>query len=391
MSNLKYTRQRMLEKSGKSAFGEALIAPLIPTAAWLFAYNINTEIVDVTTATGGTVTQDAGRAVLQTSAAAGGLAKINTKRSLRYTPGIGGAARFTVVFDTPAAGAVQLIGIGNGTDALAYGYNGLDFGTLRRRGGVDVWDISDQWSERLHTTLGKRINTSLGNVLQIYYQWLGYGGLMYFAEEPSTGDTALVHMIKYANTSTDVSVLNPTLPIFASVENASNDTNITLRTSSAVAGFHGWPMSAEHHPMNLHRTHYTSLAVTTEAAVLTISNKVSYAGVSNRVGSQPVSLSVTTDGNKSVRIRGVLDTTLGGTPSWTDYHTTNSPVEYDEAGTTLAGGDEIFTLGLSKSDSIIIDLKQYTNPLLPGQTLTVSAQSSASNTVDVALSWDDLF
>ena len=111
----------------QTAFGELLVSGLKPQAAWRFDYGVNTRIVDVTTANGGTVTTDANRAKLSTSTAVNGSARIETVKQLRYFPGIGGLLRMTSVFSTPKANSKQLFGLGDGVDGLYYGYIGTDF------------------------------------------------------------------------------------------------------------------------------------------------------------------------------------------------------------------------------------------------------------------------
>ena len=63
------------------------------------------------------------------------------------------------------------------------------------------------------------IDWSLGNVYQIRYQWLGYGSITFYIEEPTTGFYVPVHRIQYANTQQVPSLFQPTLQFLVNVAN----------------------------------------------------------------------------------------------------------------------------------------------------------------------------
>lgn len=92
-----------------------------------------------------------------------------------------------------------------------------------------------------------------------------------------------------------------------------------------------------------------------------------------------------------MRVVGYINTTLGGSPSWTAFNSDASPGYYDTAGTTVSGGTQFFSIVLAKSDSAIVDLVDFGIFLNPGDSLTIAAQSDVSNIVEVAINWNDLF
>ncbi len=380
-----------------SAFGEQLVAELTPICGWTFAYNVNADMVVSTVTGSGTVTSDAGRAKLSTGAAINSSAKIETVIPLRYITGQGAMARFTAVFGTPRAGSQQLIGIGSAADGWFFGYNGLSFGIMRRSAGVDTWTPAPGWIDRFDTIEeGEQfttVNTALGNIYQIRVQWLGYGEQKFYMEDPELGELRLVHRIRYANSSALTSVRNPTLPIMAQVINTTNDADVVLYTPSAMGFVEGKvenpPMP---HPFALPRTLAAAkTAITTEAGLLTLKNLATWQSVTNRVRMQLRQLSVGTDGTKNVTIRMTKNTTLGGSPSYANYSANTSPAQYDTAGTTLTGGTRVFSGVMQKTDSKIFDLDSWGIVLAPGETVTISAQSSSGVDVDVAVHWVDLF
>lgn len=376
---------------GNTAFGEIQIAELTPMAGWTFAYNVNEDLVTITETGSGTVTGANGFAVLSTGAAADSAAKIETKLPLRYIPGQGALVRFTAVFTLGVAGSTQIIGVGDATDGLFFGYNGASFGVLRRNGGVDTWmdkgswvSLSEEWISDLDWTKG--------NVFQIQFQWLGFGEIRFSIENPLMGRLELVHRVKYANSNTVTSLLNPTLPVMAEVANTTNDTDVVLKTPSAMAFCEGKiDNPAPPHPLSLPRVlTATDTGITTENNMVTLSNPTTWQGKTNRIRSQLRTLSIATDGTKPAIIRLTKDTTLGGTPSYGAYNADTSPIQFDTAGTTITGGTRVFAATLDKVDSQVFDLTQWGVFLNPGEKITVSVQSEVATDVTAAINWVDL-
>jgi hypothetical protein len=65
----------------------------------------------------------------------GGYGVLRSKKTLRYRPGIGSLGRFTGKFDTPIANSIQRVGFFNLGNELTFGYDGTQFGILRKTGG----------------------------------------------------------------------------------------------------------------------------------------------------------------------------------------------------------------------------------------------------------------
>lgn len=60
------------------------------------------------------------------------------RRQVRYQAGQGVIARWTTIFDTPAAGIEQFMGLGNSTNGMYIGYSGTNFMVSRRYGGKHI-------------------------------------------------------------------------------------------------------------------------------------------------------------------------------------------------------------------------------------------------------------
>jgi hypothetical protein len=371
------------EPSGPvGAFGIPLVAieTPIPRMQIAFPYNINTTQVTTTTANGGTVTQSAGKAVLQTSTANNGSAIMRSRFAARYSPGQGQAVKFTAIFTPGVANSQQEIGIGDLQDGFFFGYVGTTFGIIRRRAGVDTFIPQSSWNGTDPNTGGSSVPTNfnpaqnVGNVYAIRYQWLGFGAIYFFIEDQTTGYQFLVHTIQYASTSNLTSILNPSLPLWTRAVNSGNTTNLTLQSPSMGVYCEG--------PFNNFGAHFGTgnrkTGITAETNLFTIRNNVTVFGGAannNRANIHVDFVSGALSGNVDSQIRLVLNATLGGSPSFVDIDTNTSVVSLDTAGTTVTGGREILRMPSTGNQQFIQDISDIEVRLAPGETLTFAASS----------------
>ncbi len=378
-----------LKEPSFTAFGEQSVAQIYPKVLVHFPYNLNTDIVSTQITGSGSVTHNNHLALIQSGAATSSTGKLMTIGVLEYNPGMGALARFTAIFSEGVTGNTQVAGIGDDNDGFFFGYNGPEFGILHRAGGVETWIPQRQWNgnrmlgdEKILQTL----DPQKGNVYQIRYQWLGFGAIE-FSIEDNLGGLYIVHTIRYANKNLNVSVNNPTFNFFSKSSNTTNNTNIVIKIASI-----GLYIEGEN--TNTGETRNCILntkTITTETNILTIRNKATYQSVPNKVIIQPDFLTLSADGTKNVIIKVYLNTTLGGTPSYTDIRTNNSVVDYDTAGTTITGGILLAAFALNKTGSLSQSFREFNFYLYPGSWMTFSAQSSASNEVTTAISWSEKF
>ena len=111
-----------------SSFNELNIAELTPVAQCDFIYGVNTNINNILTFAGGTVTAVSGVANVSSGVSTSGSADVALRRNLKYRPGQGSLSRVTALFGTPASGNVQVVGPGNAESGYYFGYAGTDFG-----------------------------------------------------------------------------------------------------------------------------------------------------------------------------------------------------------------------------------------------------------------------
>ena len=381
----------------RGAFGEVEVVEPTPVVQADFIYNVNADVVDSTVTGSGTVTQADSMVVLQTTATTSSSAMVETKRYLKYRPGQGCHVRGTALFTTGVANSEQLFGAGDSVDGLFFGFNGTSFGIMTRNDSVDTWVAQADWNgDKMDGTggasnpTGQNLDPTKGNVYQINFQWLGFGLIEFAIEDATTGRFVPVHQVRYANANTVPSLLNPSFPILWSVENTTNNTNITLKGASCVGEIEG---KIEYlGPTNAIGNSKAGVT-TTLTNIITIRNKSTYQTITNRTPINLLKYSISVDGNKPAEFQLIKNTTLGGTPSYTDISTNTSVIDYDTAGTTISGGQVIDfgTLGAtgsaSESGTSTTDII-----LLPSETLTLAVRASATTTdVTAAIRWVEDF
>ncbi len=381
----------------RGAFGEVEVVQPTPVVQADFIYNVNADMVDSTVTGSGTVTQASAMVVLQTTAATSSSAKVETKRYLKYRPGQGCHVRGTALFTTGVAGSEQLFGAGDDVDGLFFGFNGTSFGIMTRNNSVDTWVAQASWNgDKMDgaggstNPTGQTLDPTKGNVYQVNFQWLGFGYIEFAIEEAATGRFVPVHSIQYANSNTVPSLLNPSFPILWSAENTSNNTNITVKGASCVGEIEGKIVYLG--PTNAIGNTKTGVT-TTFTNILTIRNKSSYQSQTNRTPINLLKYTIAVDGNKPAEYELVLNTTLGGTPSYTDISTNTSVVDYDTAGTTLTGG-QVIDFGVLAAAGAASEAGINTTDIIlsPGDTLTLAVRATSTTTdVTVAIRWVEDF
>ncbi|HEY0891799.1 MAG TPA: hypothetical protein VGE32_02010, partial [Cellvibrio sp.] len=348
------------------------------------------------------VTSSTNFALLQTTAAANSSATLTSDSRVNYYPGQGASGIFTAIFTTGVANSTQIIGLGNAQDGFFFGYNGTSFGVMNRNNGVDTWIPQTTWNtDRFDGTglSGVTLDPTKGNVYKIQYQWLGFGVIKFFIENPNDGTFVLAHIIRYPNANTSPSLLNPSLQLFASVANTTNTSNISLRNSSFVGFVEGQintglynRQTAANFSVTTSGGTPTKSVTTTLNNILTIQNKATYQAEVNQVLVYPDELTIGNNTANPILVALILNPTVGGTPAFTDVSTNTSVVSFDTAGTTITGGKLLMTFFVFSSTSMVLDLTDFGMRLIPGDRFVVAARSTTgTNTVYITLGWKEAF
>lgn len=389
----------------KTAFGELLVGELSPIFQGSFEYTVsNTELNTNTTANGGTVTQADAMAVVRTSTTTASTALFQSKRHAKYRPGLGALPRFTALFTTPTAGTEQYIGVVDETgsssafeNGLAIGYDGTTFGVHRWQNDTKITVALADCDDPLDGTgvSGMILDQTKLNVFFIRFQYLGAGAIEYCVESDTTGLPFVFHKVDYTNNNIVPSTYNPNYHFTIWTNNAGTTADLTIKSSSYAYFVEGKTNLIELHQPQQSSGIKQKTGVTTEVAILTIRNKVTYASKNNFIDILLEAFSASIEASSANNLGGVRlvkNTTLGGTPSWSDINTTNSVVEIDTSGTTVTGGTEIFPSALAgKNDKINESLIPYRVLLADGESLTIAGSSANSATIQASILWKELF
>ncbi|GAA0126423.1 hypothetical protein UT300019_23260 [Clostridium sp. CTA-19] len=376
-----------------TAFSDLRTIALTPMAGWTFNYNINSDYIITTTANGGTATQGDSMAILSTSTANNGSSKIATRKVLRYSPGLGGLARFTAVFTTGVTNSQQIIGLGDDTDGFYFGYNGTDFSILRIQNGTSNWISQTNWNvDKMNGTgpSGMTLDPTKGNVYTIQFQWLGFGVINYYITSTTTGQPILVHRIQYPNTAIVPSVYNPSFPLTAKVVNSGNTSNVVLKTPSAMAFCEGDGYSQAIITRNS-AANSVSLSTPTNQNGLTILNTSTFASKVNRTRIRLDFVSTSVQGERAVLFKLVRNATFGTTLSYTPINANTSVIQYSTTQTSATGGIQIFSFESPINSGSQLFLNSLNITLAPGETLTLQVTSGNSTQLDCSFSWEELW
>jgi hypothetical protein len=367
-----------------SAFGDVRVSEITPLCGWTFAYGLNPAIVRTTISGTATVTASESHAVLSTGATADSVARMETIKTNRYIPGIGGVCRFTAPFHGPTETGYQMVGLFDDQNGWGFGYNSGQFGIFRRRGGVTNWVYKADWNGDKFPAF----DPTKGIPFEISFQWLGYGAQMFKAATPE-GNIITLHTIRYSNSVSDVSVLNPNLPLAAEVSNGSAGGDVILRTPSGMAGLEGYAYSEANSVVLADDVAEKAITAATEYPVISFFDPTTNNGVNNRLFVQALRLVVAADGNKNVTFRAWAGSANPVNGTFAAINSAISAVQSNKDCTTFnpAGQVKVGVYPTGKIDSQNISLSDSRFFGYPGQYITITAISSNTSSVSAGISF----
>lgn len=388
-----------------TAFGDNRTSLLHPQIEQTFESTVsNSQLIASAVTASGVVSQTNAMADVSSGTTVGGSAALYSAHFVRYHTGLGGLFRFSALFTSPVSGTLQYYGIMDERGSTATFKNGLSIGYNGTTLGIQRWQNDSlqevprsSWDDKLDGTgtSGLNIDFTKGNVFDIQYQYLGFGAINFYVQNPTTGLPTKFHTIKYAGTNTTPSTFNPNYKATIFVFNGSTTNNITIRSGSFGYFVEGMTQYIEVYRPQFSSGTISKTGVTTETALFTIRNDSTYASKTNFIDTILERLSVALDTNSTNNlgmIRLIKNATLGGTPSYTKIHATDSLCSIDTSGTTVSGGIEIFSTELAgKDDKLVEDLSNYLIIEHPGDTVTVAVSSSNSASISGSLLWKELF
>jgi len=227
------------------------------------------------------------------------------------------------------------------------------------------------------------IDWSKGNIYQIKYQWLGYGMIQFYIEDPSLGRFIRVHAIRYANQNTTPTVSNPTFPFYFYAANPTESSNVSMFTSSCGGFVEGNTGRAT----GGNKKTYTVSDNCGDSGTLlsTLYNPNNFKNKHSRVQVSITDLSVSAA--SAVTFRFYRNAALTGTASWTSIGT-NSCMYYDEGSSGYTGGELVCAIRVEQQSNNNLSAQDVSDGVLimhPDEMLSIVATSD-NGTVKVGCS-----
>lgn len=461
---------------------------------------INTQdLVDSYTNGSGAITNSVPFANITSGTTANSYANMKSQRLVKYNPGLGIAMRFTTIWNTGISGTTQIVGFGTASNGYFFGYNGTDFGVLRRTGGLpeirtltvttaatgtgnttvtlggiaylvavtsagatvqstareiasgnftrttpsglnegwtasyqgavvtfiartsgsrsgtygvalqgvagtfasvqsgltatNTWVAQSAWNTNKFNSGSFILDPTKGNVYQITFQWLGFGQITFWVENPNTGNFEVAHYIRYANTSISTSINNATCPAYAYVDNGSTTSIITIKIPSiGIFVYNGGKTGTLLLPTNTAVNSGTASLNTTYQNLLSIRNKVVVNSIENFASLllSVISLSFISSAGRIARFRISLNPIFGGNVTWASMGIYSS-VDFTTSLVNITNsGRELFNIYLSTNNSQVLNIINNNIIIQPGTIVCISVSTSANDataTIGASLSW----
>jgi hypothetical protein len=233
------------------------------------------------------------------------------------------------------------------------------------------------------------IDWSKGNVFQIKYQWLGYGFVSFYLEDPDTSNITLVNQYKYPNTNIIPSIANPSLQFLANVANASTTNNISMFVGSVGCFIEGaYPNLGSIFGSNVAKFYSQDVGNTFEN-IVSLRSPPHFKDRSNRIVCLLTKITVTASAEANLQI--LRNATLSGDTSWTSEGT-DVLLESSQSVSVVTDGDLVYADRAEKQDRFIIEptkIENYIIEIFPGNVITIAgkATSGGNSSISLAINW----
>jgi hypothetical protein len=232
------------------------------------------------------------------------------------------------------------------------------------------------------------INWGNGNVYQIKFQWLGFGNLEFFIENPETSEFILVHKHIHANTSNLPSMSNPSFQFMTKSQNLNNTVNITTSLCSVLVSNN---ISNYINPYGNVLNHLTTKTIgTTEENLISFYNPLNINGITNKSPIKIIKIIITS--SKASNFKIYKNNIIHVNSSWDK----SGKIYFDESSTTSSQGDLILIERNEKQDKIqLLPISNIQNEIFvinPGDIITFTGISDVTgNIVNILVDWIETY
>lgn len=225
-------------------------------------------------------------------------------------------------------------------------------------------------------------NPSKGNVYQIKYQYLGFGAIKFYIEEPDSGSFILAHTIRYANKNLLPSMTNPSLRFGMYAYSLGSTTNLTVKSASVAAFVQGYETKTRN-PRSVINT--ATISAGNLYNILTLRNRRTYNYIVNQVEIEPITLTIASESNKNLSIQLRANPTITGETNF-QLAGSNLVGDVDYSATTISGGTLLAAFTVPPGGSVDIDLSNKRIRIPPSLTLSVCATKVSGTAAEATAS-----
>jgi hypothetical protein len=269
----------------------------------------------VTSANGGTATQQTGFAQFSTSTAAAGSVTGVTLDKTHYHSGGELYAMVAVAFLSGGqATSFQRVGLFDTSNGFYVGYENTTFGISVRNAGVDTFTAASSFNVDLlngnsnskftRNGVPEAINLTLMNVFRIRFGWLGAAAVKFEVLSPDD-EWVLFHIIRQPNLSATPHIANADLPITLQLTKTAGATNIQVNTTCWGAG-----IQYENHDWNVSNTLGTAVNSVVEYNISSLGSCNIFVATTT---TGTFIFEVTVDGKTWFTHPNIVDPNIGGT------------------------------------------------------------------------------
>lgn len=228
------------------------------------------------------------------------------------------------------------------------------------------------------------LDPSKGNVYQIKYQYLGFGNIKFFIEDPTRGEFVLVHNIEFPNANTTPNLGNPSMRCGMYCVSLGSTTDLVVKSGSMSAFLQSKPVNTR----NPRAEKNTQSVSSTFTNVLTIRNRRTYNSLINQVEIEPSFLSLASESSKNTvfELRTTTDTNVE--QNFTNVGN-NLVADVDKTSVAITAGSLLTSFTLSPGGTKDVNLTDLRIRIPPTLHLCILARvtGGASAAVTAALTW----
>jgi len=279
----------------------------------------------------------------------------------------------TVVFEAKSTGAKT----GTYSVTSTGGFTGTFAQTYAGATETDNHIPQSTWNKKTLLNGDFILDPSKGNVFQVQFQYLGYGCLKFYVENPNIGAFELVHEIQYANANTRPHTDLPEFKLGIIAASLGSTTNVSTYTAS-MAGF--WENQDEF-PSKVHSVSGAQSGIGTTLTNVLAIKKTSLANDRLHITDQKMyELTASSEATKPVFFEVRLNPTFSAETQWESVDE-DVPIIATSTGGTVSGGELVYAIALSKSSNIAISLDDLDIIMSNDDVLSIAAKAT-NGTVD---------